>query len=190
MIFLRFLIIFFIIEQYANAYKVNILCVNDKWLTELKGSLEYKTSEKKELFAVINNHQYPVKTIDKYISDENINVGLGRNDISFYGEIKNGIFTAYVIETPPLKKGFLGIRSCLEEGNFNDCKLERYANGEELVLVSDEKNYFLDTSKIKKSSLDKSILQLVYVYGQIKGEKIIVENIVPILYRIGLADIE
>lgn len=134
---------------------------------------------------IVNNQQYLVHIKSKYVTEEAIKATLGRSDVTLYGKFHNNIFDAIVIKAPPLLIGFLAPLSCIENSEFLDCNLQKYASGEELILFSNGKKHFLDLSRVKKSELDQAVLKNnVYIYGEMLNGKILVEHLVMFDYQI------
>ncbi len=137
-----------------------------------------------DLIAVIDGHSYMIHIKSKYISQGTIDAALERTDVLFYGKFETNSFDAIAIQVTPLVKGFLAPKSCIENREFNDCNLEKYALGEELMIFAEGKNYIVDLSRIKKSELDQAVLKNLYIYGYINEGKIVVEHIAVLEYQV------
>lgn len=74
--------------------------------------------------------------------------------------------------------GFLGLKSCVEEGLFLDCPLERYSRENDIVAVIDGDTYSIDRQQLGKILIDQAIMKNnVSFYGTIESKVLKLNNI-------------
>ncbi|MDD2829414.1 MAG: hypothetical protein PHW18_07575 [Sulfuricurvum sp.] len=129
------------------------------------------------LIAVIDGKQYTI--VNPKISEPQLEVALGHDDVSFKGVIEGNRIIASEIERVPDMKGFLGIQSCADKGEFSDCDLKKYSDGDKVVAVIGGKTYQLDKQTVSKTKIDHAIMQNgVGFFGKIDGDTLKLENMI------------
>lgn len=165
-------------------YATGYCTIDDNVVRMGYGSLNQGNDAKSKLIATIRGQNYKVKIVDKYIPQTAIQLALGRNDISFAGVFDGDVFNAYLILTPTKIQGFLGLKSCIDQGIYRECDLKNYSDKEILIAVIDGKHYKVDAKKVSKEDLDQAIFQEgILFYGSINGDTLILDHIVSSKYK-------
>ncbi len=140
---------------------------------------DYKVGDK--LLAVIDGKEYPIemKKGIPAMSEAKMEMAFGRDDVQFKGIITNNTIVASQVERIPTFEGFLGVKSCAEKGEFSDCDLKKYSEGDKVVAVIGGKTYQLDKQTVSKTKIDHAIMQNgVGFFGQIDGDTLKLENMI------------
>ena len=134
-------------------------------------------SPKDKLVAIIDGKSYDIKIKD--LSDAKIEVALGRDDVTFKGIIEGSTIVATQVERVPTHEGFLGVQSCTQKGEFADCDLKNYADGDKVVAVVDGKTYLLNKQAVSQTKIDHAIMQnSVGFFGKIEGNTLVLEDMI------------
>lgn len=140
---------------------------------------DYKVGDK--LLAVIDGKEYPIemKKGIPAMSETKMEMAFGRDDITVKGIIKDDKIVASQVERIPTFEGFLGVKSCAENGLFTDCDLKKYSDGDKVVAVISGKTYRLDKQSVSNLKIHNAIMQNgVGFFGQIDGDTLKLENMI------------
>jgi hypothetical protein len=75
---------------------------------------------------------------------------------------------------------FMGIQSCIEEGEMEDCDKEKYGKRKENVaVIIDGKMKVVDISKIDKSKIDSNIFKRnLKLTGELKDDVLVLSDVI------------